>query len=270
MRNTLKLLLIFSLGINLTVAQSSQKLNNEIESTQSAIQKLQQELDRQQDYLEDLYSADYGKRAKQDQSKQLEDMQRQIQHLTLMVAELSRSVESMDAVPDTVVVEQESSKEPHRPKFYTRQDSLALLELRKRQAESRQQIETLTLELIQISQQLKDPDRRIALAKKLKEQPLPPKQKPEAKAAGIAIEVINARNIDLAAVELVRQGQTLDQARMNIIDGLGNDQVLDFYQSLDREERYRLYDTADEILIRDGGDLQSARRGALFFYFYVP
>ena len=248
----------------------SEPLGQEISETQRSIHALEAELARQHKYLDDLYTVqDKRERAKSDQVLRMEALQHQINALTRMMGELTTSVQTL-AEKDTVIATV-TAKPRKRTQIYTRQDSLELLDLKRRETESREQIDRLTQEILEISQKLKDPDKRYALAKKLQErgsEPVPgpiSDEKPE-----IQIETISARSIDLAAVDLVREGKSLDQARMMVIDALADDQVLRYYQELPREERYNLYDIADEIMSKEGIDLLNARRSALFFHFYTP
>lgn len=269
----LSLMMLVSLTGNL-MAQSkpaiSEPLGKEITETQRSIHALEAELERQNEYLDDLYTVhEKRQRAKSDQVLQMEALQQQINDLTRMMGELTNSVQTL-AVKDSV--EKSTPAQPRKKtQLYTHQDSLELIILKRREAESRRQIDALTLEIMQLSEELKDPNRRYALAKKLKEQGDKPVQKktPDQIASPVEIDKVSARAIDLAAVELVRKGQALDQARMSIIDGLDDARIQTFYQELPREERYRLYDLADEIMARDNTDLAQARRSALFFYFYT-
>jgi hypothetical protein len=80
---------------------------------------------------------------------------------------------------------------------------------------------------------------------------------------------ISSRSIDLAAVKLVRKGNSLDQARLLTIDQLTDDQVQDFYRGLAKVDRYELYDIADEISVSEKIDLLKARRAAIYFYLYT-
>ena len=139
------------------------------------------------------------------------------------------------------------------PKDHSRRDSLQLLSLRRKQAESRTRIDALTMDIIRLSKQLQDPKKRYALAKKMK-QPKPKKaakiqRQSEKQDSTKTLDTVSARNIDLAAVKLVRKGKSLDQARLLTIDQLTDDQVLGFYRGLDKNSRYKLYDIA-RILIQ--------------------
>ena len=118
----------------------------------------------------------------------------------------------------------------------------------------------------------KDPEKRFALAKKLKEgSPLPTSSKaPDTPSDSTARPTaITARSIDLAAMTYIRRGQSLDQARLKIIEQLPPEKVLDFYQNLSRTERYELYDMADEIARTEHMDLVSARRTAIYFHLFA-
>ncbi len=247
--------------------QTSRQLDREIQSTEQAVHQLQEKLQEKQNYLDDLYLAEHGKKTEIQQEQHLREMQEQIRQLTLMVSQLSRSLEDIQEIPvDTMAVE-ETETEETSPGIYTESDSLALRELQQRQAASRRQIDALTMDLIEISRKLKDPDRRMALARKLKDGSAPRAEPPPGNHD--SLEEINPRDIDLAAVELIRQGQTLDQARMAVIEDIGSDRLSQFYKDLPREDRYHLYDIADEIMDRKKSDLDAARREALFFFFYV-
>lgn len=160
------------------------------------------------------------------------------------------------------------------PKNHSRSDSLQLLSLRRKQAESRMRIDALTMDIIRLSQQLQDPKKRYALAKKMK-QPKPQKntdkiqRQLEKQDSTKTLDTVSARNIDLAAVKLVRTGKSLDQARLLTIDQLTDDQVLGFYRGLDKNSRYKLYDIADDILKDEDGEMINARRSAIYFYLFT-
>ncbi len=159
---------------------------------------------------------------------------------------------------------------PH--KDYTKHDSLRLVSLKRKQAESRAKIDEITLDIIQISKQLEDPGKRYALARKIqnpRQRPLPSVDAQVAADTSATVKVVSARSIDLAAVKLVRQGKSLDQARLLTIDELSNEQVSAFYRELPREDRYELYDIADEITLSEDVKLPDARRSALYFYLFA-
>jgi len=154
---------------------------------------------------------------------------------------------------------------------FSRRDSLRLINLKRKQAASSARIDQLTLEIIKISKQLEDPGKRYALAKKLRE---PKSSKQQSTPQPVADstntpQVISARSIDLAAVKMVRKGKSLDQARLLTIEGLSEQQVLQFYQSLEKKDRYELYDIADEIVASEDTDLVDARRSAIYFYLFT-
>jgi len=154
---------------------------------------------------------------------------------------------------------------------FNKRDSLRLVKLRRKQAESRARIDQITLEILKLSKALEDPGRRHALAQRMKR---PPTQKPpevleDSKDSTKTTEKVSARSIDLAAVKLVRQGKSLDQARLLTIDSLSEDQVLAFYRELEKTARYELYDIADEIVASEGVTLVDARRSAIYFYLFT-
>ncbi len=154
---------------------------------------------------------------------------------------------------------------------FSKRDSLRLVRLKKKQAESRERIDQITLDILKISKQLEDPGKRYALAKKMKQ---PKVAQKTGEAEGVVdstevLEVVSARSIDLAAVKLVREGKTLDQARLLTIDDLSDEQVLAFYKELDKTARYELYDIADEIVSSDHVELVDARRSAIYFYLFT-
>ena len=154
---------------------------------------------------------------------------------------------------------------------FTKRDSLRLVRLKKKQAESRVRIDQITLDILKISKQLEDPGKRYALAKRMQQ----PKLSQKAASPGEtpdsteALLVVSARSIDLASVKLVREGKSLDQARLLTIDALSDEQVLVFYQNLDKDARYELYDIADEIVRSDKIELVDARRSAIYFYLFT-
>jgi len=153
---------------------------------------------------------------------------------------------------------------------YSVRDSLQLINLKRKQADSRARIDALTLDLIRLSRQLEDPRTRYALAKRL-QQPATPSGPHSTKSADSSstLAVISARSIDLAAMPLIRQGKTLDQARLSIIEALSPTQVLAFYQQLPQTARYGLYDLADELASSEQVDLTAARRSAIYYYLYA-
>ncbi|NQT61396.1 MAG: hypothetical protein HQ556_00420 [Candidatus Marinimicrobia bacterium] len=154
---------------------------------------------------------------------------------------------------------------------FNKRDSLRLVRLKKKQAESRVRIDQITLDIIKISKRLEDPGKRYALAKRM-QQPKVVQKVPRPKGEPDSTEVpqvVTARSIDLASVKLVRKGKSLDQARLLTIDALSNGQVLKFYQNLDKNARYELYDIADEIVRSDKIELVDARRSAIYFFLFT-
>ncbi|MBT3254565.1 MAG: hypothetical protein HN995_13395 [Candidatus Marinimicrobia bacterium] len=154
---------------------------------------------------------------------------------------------------------------------FTKRDSLRLVRLKKKQAESRVRIDQITLDILKISKQLEDPGKRYALAKRMQQPKLSQKvaSPGETPDSTEALLVVSARSIDLASVKLVREGKSLDQARLLTIDALSDEQVLVFYQNLDKDARYELYDIADEIVRSDKIELVDARRSAIYFYLFT-
>lgn len=154
---------------------------------------------------------------------------------------------------------------------YSKRDSLRLISLKRKQAESRSRIDDITLEIINLSKQLEDPRKRYALARKIQEGGQKRKLDglDQVTDSSSTPDNITARSIDLAAVKLVRQGKSLDQARLLTIDELSHKQVLAFYRALEKDSRYELYDIADEIADSEGVGLQDARRSAIYFYLFT-
>jgi len=198
----------------------------------------------------------------QSRASHVKDLHREIDKLGAIVTQL----EAERARSSNIEAQMKSSS----VRFSTR-DSLRLVQLRRKQAESRARIDQLTMDIIKISKQLEDPNKRYALAKKMRQTKL--NQNTATQKASLdsvrAPEVISARSIDLSAVKLVRQGKSLDQARLITIEALNDKQVLTFYQNLDKEDRYELYDIADEIVLSDQVKLVDARRSAIYFYLFT-
>ncbi|MCF7823453.1 MAG: hypothetical protein K9N35_04705 [Candidatus Marinimicrobia bacterium] len=153
---------------------------------------------------------------------------------------------------------------------FNKQDSLRLVTLQRKQAASSAKIDALTMDIIKLSRQLEDPKKRYALAKKLKEpKPRTTLAPTRQKDSSSTIDSVSARSVDLAAVKLIRQGQSLDQARLLTIEKLSDEQVLKFYRGLAKEERYKLYDIADDIVQSEGIEMMNARRSAIYFYLFT-
>ncbi|MCF7808417.1 MAG: hypothetical protein K9M49_04205 [Candidatus Marinimicrobia bacterium] len=154
---------------------------------------------------------------------------------------------------------------------FTKHDSLQLVSLKRKQEASRARIDALTLEIIRLSKQLEDPSKRYALAKRMKEKQIKKLNvsSNDPKVANVVVDTISAQSIDLAAVKLVREGKSLDQARLLIIDQLTVKQVLNFYKSLKRDDRYKLYEIADGIVENDGSEITDARRSAIYFFLFA-
>ncbi len=154
---------------------------------------------------------------------------------------------------------------------YTRLDSMRLVALRRKQADSRARIDILTLEIIKLGKQLEDPRKRYALAKHIQDHRVAHKSKTSVVAQDISPveDIVTGRSIDFAAVKLVRQGKSLDQARLLTIEKLSFEQVLTFYRELPKTERYKLYDIADEIAENEDVDLTEARRSAMYFHLFA-
>jgi hypothetical protein len=192
------------------------------------------------------------------------------------VKTLHRQIDKLSEMVAKLKAEQSHSyqlgaelKSPHVD--FDKRDSLRLIRLRKKQAESRARIDQITLDIIEISKQLEDPGKRYALAKKMQQaRVVKPTVNQEASSDSTDVtQVISARSIDLSAVELVREGKSLDQARLITIDALSSEQVLGFYQGLEKDSRYELYDIADEIVSSDKVELVDARRSAIYFYLFT-
>lgn len=191
-------------------------------------------------------------------------------------AQLHKKIDELSTIIEQLKAERSFSGDigntlhEHETDFTVR-DSLQLVSLKRKQEESRARIDALTLEVIRLSKHLEDPKKRYALAKRMKENQIkklnPKKDNP--KNEDTVVDTISAQSIDLAAVKLVRKGHSLDQARLLIVDKLTNKQVLDFYQGLKRDDRYRLYDIADNIIEAEGSNVTSARRSAIYFYLFA-
>ena len=154
---------------------------------------------------------------------------------------------------------------------FDKRDSLRLVRLKRKQAESRARIDQITLDIIKISKQLEDPGKRYALAKRMQQPKVTQKAASQEGTLDSTAtpQLVSARSIDLSAVKLVRQGKSLDQARLLTIDKLSDKQVLAFYQDLSKEARYELYDIADEIVRSEKVELVDARRSAIYFYLFT-
>ena len=150
---------------------------------------------------------------------------------------------------------------------FTQKDSLRVNSLLQKQKLLRVRVDALTLDLINISKQIKDPGTRHALAKKMRQSqsdnlvksPDTPLDNPQ----------ISARSIDLEAVKLIREGKTLDQARLLTIDQFSIEQINEFYRALSKPDRHDLYDIADDIVNTDSVNLTSARRSAIYIFFFT-
>ncbi len=198
----------------------------------------------------------------QSRDKELRTLHREIDRLSEMVARLKAE----QARSTSIDTEMQS-----RNVDFTRNDSLRLIKLQRKQLASRARIDEITLDIINISKRLEEPGKRYALAKKMQQ----PKLVQKVGASGVAVDsttipqLLTARSIDLSAVKLVRDGKSLDQARLITIDALNEKQVLAFYQELKKEARYELYDIADEIVASDKVELVDARRSAIYFYLFT-
>lgn len=189
-------------------------------------------------------------------------LHREIDKLSNMVEELKAEQARAYRLEDEIKLPQSD---------FNKRDSLRLVKLRRKQAESRARIDLITLEILKLSKALEDPGRRFALAQRMK-RPQVQNQQVESEApedSTITPEKVSARSIDLAAVKLVREGKSLDQARLLTIDSLDDEQVLIFYQDLEKSARYELYDIADEIVASEGVELVDARRSAIYFYLFT-
>ena len=185
------------------------------------------------------------------------------------IDELSRIIDQLKA-EQSLSGDIENILEEHS-KGFTVRDSMRLVSLKRKQEASRARIDALTLEIIRVSKQLEDPRKRFALAKRMKEEKIAKtrtatKQAPKGVAA---LDTISTQSIDLEAVKLVREGKTLDQARLLVIDGLTQEQVLNFYRTRSKAERYTLYDISDNIIRTQGAKEADARRSAIYFHLYT-
>ncbi len=190
--------------------------------------------------------------------------------------DLQHEIDQLNEVITRLEADQMRSRTLHHKstdagKVFTKHDSLRLKYLNRRQRELRAQIDVLAVEILKISKALQDPNKRYALAKKI-QQASPPNQPGSVKKAqDIPPKAgpVSARSIDLAAVNLVRQGKTLDQARLLVIDELSIEQVNTFCHNLPKSDRHDLYDIADDIVAAEGVDLNDARRSAIYFYLFA-
>lgn len=192
------------------------------------------------------------------------------------VMALHREIDKLSEMVDKLRAEQAKSYELEAemkspPAELGKRDSLRLVRLKRKQAESRARIDQITQDIIKISKQLEDPGKRYALAKRMQQPQAPQTAGPPVTAhdSTEVLGVVNARSIDLLAVKLVRQGKSLDQARLLTIDKLSEKQVFAFYRSLNKVDRYELYDIADEIAISENVELVDARRSAIYFYLFT-
>jgi hypothetical protein len=189
--------------------------------------------------------------------------------------QLQNKIEELSGVIEKLKAERHLSDDLHnvlrsQATYFSVKDSIQLVRLRQKQMASRARIDALTYEVIQISQQLQDPKRRYALAVKMQERKkaaIHPTKSVTYKEPSV-IDSLSNKSIDLAALSLVRQGMTMDQARLKIIDLIPAEQIVEFYHDLSKEDRYSLYDLADNIIKSEGSEVSEARRTALYFYFY--
>jgi len=198
----------------------------------------------------------------QSRSTNAKSLHQQIDQLSQMLTELKAEQDHSQTIKTELAVP---------PGGFSKRDSHRLLALRRKQAQSRALIDALTEDIIKISKELEDPRKRYALAKRMQAdreselvtvEAVAPKNQSGSTA-------VSARSIDLSAVKLVRQGNSLDQARLLTIDQLTDDQVQIFYRGLPKVERYELYDIADEISVSEQVELVKARRSAIYFYLYT-
>ncbi len=198
----------------------------------------------------------------QSRSADVRSLHQNIDKLSQMLTELRTEQERSQSIKTELAVPQGG---------FSKRDSLRLLALRRKQAQSRVMIDALTEDIIKISKALEDPRKRYALAKRM--QNTSESEVMNADSATTAKQTIptaiSSRSIDLAAVKLVRKGNSLDQARLLTIDQLTDEQVQNFYRGLAKVDRYELYDIADEISVSEKIDLLKARRAAIYFYLYT-
>jgi|GEM_PF-336047 len=153
---------------------------------------------------------------------------------------------------------------------YSYQDKLKKDRLDREQTRIRAQLDILSTQLLYIDEKLREPKTRVALSKKVQaprqqtvggKSPKTPQRNPVK---------IDARSIDVAAIPLIREkGLSLDQARLHIIEQFTPQQVATFYASLEKADRYALYDII-EVALEDGDiDFELARKSAIFFHFYA-
>ncbi len=193
---------------------------------------------------------------------EVEVLQAKVDELSKMLTELQSEQSQSNKVD--VELDKPRQKSPQSEKQ-------RLKALHRKQAASRARIDAITQDIIELSKQLEDPRKRYALAKKLQAQSNPKQKKSAEGIAGAAFvpDKISARSIDLVAVKLVREGKSLDQARLLTIDQLTSAQVLAFYRDLTKESRYELYDIADEIAETEGVELDDARQSAIYFFLFA-
>jgi len=164
-------------------------------------------------------------------------------------------------------------KTPHElTSAYSKKDQLKKRRLIREQARIRAQLDILSNQLLFIDEKVRDSETKIALAKKLKQpktDPVKP-EKPESTRAAEKPRELTSQAIDFAAMNLIREeGLSLDQARLQIIEGLTSKQVASFYATLDKAQRHELYDIIDNAMENEDLDFEVARKSAIFFHFYT-
>jgi len=194
----------------------------------------------------------------QSTTPKIEVLQNKIEYLSKVIVQLKSDQNESETSQVGLLVKENN---------FTQKDSLRVNSLLQKQKLLRVRVDALTLDLINISKQIKDPGTRHALAKKMRQSqsdnlvksPDTPLDNPQ----------ISARSIDLEAVKLIREGKTLDQARLLTIDQFSIEQINEFYRALSKPDRHDLYDIADDIVNTDSVNLTSARRSAIYIFFFT-
>lgn len=250
----------------------SDPLESEINSSKRSIHYLEAELAQQRSRLQELDALKTSRPLSDKDSKRVANLENKVDELNATINTLNELLVKMSEKATQKPTPSISKKEIQENEFRQLivEDSLQQIRLRERQRQIRHQLETVSLEINEIAQQAKDPDSKKSLIKKLKaERGLDVKDAEPEPLNRTVLKEISRAEIDVASITYVRDGFSLDKARLMVLESLDDDDVIRYYQTLEDKDRYRLYDLMDRLQYENKLPVRQARKTAIYFFLYT-
>ena len=242
---------------------------DEIQHTRREVEQLAKRLARQKARLQALQRARQASRGSLDRAsdERLRSLENKVDRLTAVLDKLTQTLSNqLSPQRETPPKTPEAKPEPPKPEMFTLEDSLALLELQRREAALRSQIGALTLEIIRLTDELERRKRHLPVNATATEAPLAAPNQP----LPPVVEEVSAAAIDSAAQTLLAQGKSLEEARLEVINHIPDQALAAYIKSLPPKTRHALYERIDTIQVRDNVSYSQARRMAVYFHLYAP